>query len=722
MPRAEEPVFDELPEHLVLERKHLETFHKNTVEEPFHEFLVTFPLQSTYLTGIESLEIALERHLDLSDNKKNPWSKAPRTKFSYTTLHEVVRSGDLKTLQTLAEKFLVDLNCQSRSGRTALHYAILTGHDEMVGYLLSRNVDVSIVDKVGCNALHIAVAQNRESLAKVLLSLGLDFSQKNHAGHRPLEIMALNVLGYKNTNLFKHLIKLIIKRQTGIVEKWLNDLYSCGIFEMMMSPRELTGSQLLDLQSENSALFSQKWTSLQLVMDPEFKSTGRTTLPGQGFRDDRPSSLANGRFLELWSKYYDSLKLGCKPAVTCKFSKKTEPDQVHLKYVITGVRKGRYDPEFIDTGLMIVNLKNDLILKEEVDPDIAVEQPEIVKPKSSGLEKPKKQTKMHRRGQHSEENESADNSDTDDLLSDVCIIVQEIQSMLEIIQVVHEMESSVESMQVEYFNTAEFNAVVAADINYIFTTNMVPNSKTLKQPNEMPVLLVESGNFFSNLSTSLAVAAVLDSIIIDIERNLKAVRQPTPTTLESILQDFESEGIRGNAARFSNEGKIINSESEKQTEKPKLLDDSGNFFSNLSTSLAVAAVLDSIIIDIERNLKAVRQPTPTTLESILQDFESEGIRRNAARFLHEGPIIDLRSLPWEAQLGATHRSYPMPSKTQRASAELALRERYDLMRQPINVASSANENSVQNALSDRAFGIPKLKLTEYNAKIDQSVL
>ena len=303
---------------------------------------------------------------------------------------------------------------------------------------------------------------------------------------------------------------------------------------------------------------------------------------------------------------------------------------MHLKYVITGVRKGRYDPEFIDMGLMIVNLKNDLILKEEVDPDISVEQPEIVKPKSSGgLEKPKKQTKIHRRGQNTVENESADNSDTDEFLSDFCIIEQEIQSMLEIIQVVHEMSSSVESMQVEYFNTAELNNGVAAEIDSMLTTNMVPNSKTVKQPKEMPVLLVESGNFFSNLSTSLAVAAVLDSIVIDIERNLKAVRQPTPTTLESILQDFESEGVRGNATRF----------------------------------------------------------------------------------LREGPIIDLRSLPWEAQLGANNRSHTMPSKTQRASADLALRERNDLLRQPINVATSANDKSVQNALSDSAFVIPKLKLT-----------
>jgi magnesium-transporting ATPase (P-type) len=37
MPRAEEPVYDELPEHLIMERKALEDFHKKTVEEVVKE-------------------------------------------------------------------------------------------------------------------------------------------------------------------------------------------------------------------------------------------------------------------------------------------------------------------------------------------------------------------------------------------------------------------------------------------------------------------------------------------------------------------------------------------------------------------------------------------------------------------------------------------------------------------------------------------------------------
>jgi hypothetical protein len=603
MPRLEAPVLDELPEHLLKERQNLEAFHKTTVDEPYHEFLGTFPLQASYLTGIETLDAAVARQAGTSKfNEKKAWSMAPKTKFSYTTLHEVVRSGDLKTLQTISETYEVDLNCKSRSGRTPLHYAILMGHDEMISFLLSRKVDVSIVDKIGCNALHLAVALNRESLAKTLMSLGLDFSQKNNAGHRPLEIMSLNILGYKNTNLYKHLIKLIIKRQTGIVEKWLKDLYSCGIFEMSVSPRELTGSQLLDLQDQNSELFVAKWATLQLVMDPDFKSTGRSTLPGEGFRDDRPSSLTNGRFLELWTKYYESLKLGCKPSVLCKFSKKTEPDTVHLKYEIRGIKKGRYDPEFIDMGMMVVTLKNDCLLKETVDPDISVEQPAIVKPTTSG--KPAKQEKkIKKASKNTIEDSSSEASESDALLDEDSIVSQEIESMIEIIEIVHQMTSYVVAKihgEGSYSDVAELNA---------------------------------------------QVAVVIDSIITNIEED---------------------------AIGFHSQNRP------------------------LSSGLSVSLIMESILQSLENG-------------------EAAAVQSKAARFRLEGPIIDLRSLPWEFETAArtSNHSATLRSESHHSrllSSESTANLRNDLRAGRMNLVSSASTaNAAQNDLT-RTMVVPPLNL------------
>jgi hypothetical protein len=390
-----------------------------------------------------------------------------------------------------------------------------------------------------------------------------------------------------------------------------------------MSPREMTGSQLLDLQSENSVLFLEKWKALQMVMDPDFKSTGRSTLPGQGFRDDRPSSLLNGRFLELWSKYYDSLKLGCKPAVVCKLSKKTEPDTVHLKYEIRGVRKGRYDPEFIDMGMLVVTLKNDLILTEDVDPDISVEQPEIVKPTSAGLERPKKQKKHYQKPNDDNENESlGDASDGNSDFDEDCIIEQEIQSMIEIIDVVDQILSVVENFQ-------------GADC----------------------------------LRDSIITGMVLNSTVI------------------------------GTA-----------------TSELELPIDNGRLIANLSISLAVAAVIDSIVTDIERNAKATRQPTPSTLETILYELENGDVRTKASRLLREGPIIDLRSLPWELGATASLQSALTPSKyniPQDTSGERASGVRRDLRAQPKNEASDAfDDNVVQGIFGDNVLEVPMLNLAK----------
>jgi hypothetical protein len=629
MPRAEEPVLDELPEYLVAERKNLDIFHKSTAEEPYNEFLVSFPLQSSYLSKVESLEAAADRQIAMSDhNKKIAWSMAPKTKFSYTALHEVVRSGDLKTLQLIAHKYPeVDLNCQTRSGRTPLHYAILMGHDEMIGFLLSCKVDASIIDKLGCNALHLAAAQNRDSLAKVLISNGLDFSQKNNSGHRPLEIMALNVPGYKNTNLYQHLIKLIIKKQTRIVELWLKDLYSCGVFEMLTSPRELTGSQLLELQEVNSGLFRKKWNDLQLVMDPNFKSMGRSTLPGQGFRDDRPSSLANGRFQELWLKYYDSLKLGCKPTVTCKFSKKTEPDTVHLKYDIRGIRKGRFDPEFIDSGLMVITLKNDLIIKEDVDPDISVEQPAIVKPASSAdPQKHQKQKKMGARPAHAIWDEGSYDSDECNASEYDSIIEYLIQNMIDILEVVEEILVVVAERHADFAHAAD---------------------------------------------SSVCISDVIDSIVIVIEK-------------DSIIQ---SEAL-------------VFPLSFMQTSE--LCEDS-------CFSSEIYCAIDSIISKIESNSNSITQ-LPQTMQEVVSE-ETQFGRACRARFLHEGPIIDMRSLPWESHV-ETSSSEPfmtLKKDEQQSSKNVT---HLSVMEHPMNILLKAFEASTpQNAVC-HAVEVPALNLAK----------
>jgi hypothetical protein len=129
----------------------------------------------------------------------------------------------------------------------------------------------------------------------------------------------------------------------------------------------------------------------------------------------------------------------------------------------------------------------------------------------------------------------------------------------------------------------------------------------------------------------------------------------------------------------------------------------------------------SNITDVERDLKTTRQPTPTTLELLLREFENGGVPAKASRILRDGPIIDLRSLPWEVQASECLQSTFTPSKYQVCQVGVhAADMRSDLRGQPKNVASSAfSESSVQNVLCDNAVEVPMLNLAKSFATRDQ---
>ncbi len=231
-----------------------------------------------------------------------------------------------------------------------------------------------------------------------------------------------------------------------------------------------------------------------------------------------------------------------------------------------------------------------------------MEQPAIVKPSTSG--KPGKQEKEKKKlksmASKMVENDSSDASESCEHLDEDFIVAQEIQSMIEIIEIVHQMASCVEASE-------------------------------------------KKGSYSAVAALNAQVAAVIDVMIIIIE---------------------------GNAPSMS-------------------------FYSKnrpLSSGLSVSLVL----------------------ESILQSVEIGGAVKKAARIRHEGPIIDLRSLPWELKAAAEISSattLPSESRLSQLWSESPANLRNDLREGRMNSASSAStqhKNAVQNALS--AVVVPPLNL------------
>ena len=162
-----------------------------------------------------------------------------------------------------------------------------------------------------------------------------------------------------------------------------------------------------------------------------------------------------------------------------------------------------------------------------------MEQPAIVKPSTSG--KPGKQEKEKKKVKSKAskivENDSSDASESCEHLDEDFIVAQEIQSMIEIIEIVHQMASCVEASEKEgsYSAVAELNAQVAAVIDMMITI-IAENAPSM--------------SFYSNnrpLSSGLSVSLVLESILQSVENGgTVAVQKPARIRLEGPIIDLRS--------------------------------------------------------------------------------------------------------------------------------------------------------------------------------------
>ena len=70
------------------------------------------------------------------------------------------------------------VNLQTGSGWAALHWASMTGRDEMTKMLLEEGADVELRDRWGCTALYHAASRYRGDTVETLLEKGADVNAK----------------------------------------------------------------------------------------------------------------------------------------------------------------------------------------------------------------------------------------------------------------------------------------------------------------------------------------------------------------------------------------------------------------------------------------------------------------------------------------------------------------------------------------------------------------
>lgn len=110
--------------------------------------------------------------------------------MGFTCLHLAAKLGHYDTIQYLLSRASKFINCQDDGGWTAITWAIEYKHKEIVNLLLSRGADVNIRDKEENVCLHWAALSGCDDIAQALLEARCDLTALNIHGDLPLHIAA----------------------------------------------------------------------------------------------------------------------------------------------------------------------------------------------------------------------------------------------------------------------------------------------------------------------------------------------------------------------------------------------------------------------------------------------------------------------------------------------------------------------------------------------------
>ncbi|EDO38657.1 predicted protein, partial [Nematostella vectensis] len=88
-----------------------------------------------------------------------------------------VAENDLTEAQSLIDKYKLNIDHQSASGLTALHYAALEGSFECLELLVNKGARIDILDSKGCSPLDFAVRGGNFDCAAYLIKAGAEIKR-----------------------------------------------------------------------------------------------------------------------------------------------------------------------------------------------------------------------------------------------------------------------------------------------------------------------------------------------------------------------------------------------------------------------------------------------------------------------------------------------------------------------------------------------------------------
>ena len=113
-----------------------------------------------------------------------------------------LRTGDFQSFKTIVERQPDLLEMRFKApvtrerhywplGGTVLHWAVVTGDEALLEFLLSRNVNLEPADRNAWTPLHTAVWTGQQTIIKRLLAAGVNVNATTDNGHTPLHFAAM---------------------------------------------------------------------------------------------------------------------------------------------------------------------------------------------------------------------------------------------------------------------------------------------------------------------------------------------------------------------------------------------------------------------------------------------------------------------------------------------------------------------------------------------------
>ncbi|GMH35737.1 hypothetical protein BSKO_03605 [Bryopsis sp. KO-2023] len=125
------------------------------------------------------------------------------------SLHHAVLVGNLDVVvECLYKCSTKSVNKRDRDGFTALHFAALYDHREIVRLLLERGADADCADKMGRTPLHVASARGHHEVVQMLVRSGAQVKLRDKAGLKSVDVICNYVLDKRRANAIRGLLSL----------------------------------------------------------------------------------------------------------------------------------------------------------------------------------------------------------------------------------------------------------------------------------------------------------------------------------------------------------------------------------------------------------------------------------------------------------------------------------------------------------------------------------